>query len=117
MRFAHLGVKNGGKFVLVGTKVEERFVDPIKALREGEGAGEDEFDVDYKGKGPGNDPRNKRKIQEIIDKVPITVGSQLNFMDPLADIRQVMNAPREGKKLLVLDLDYSKLPFIQGYSR
>ncbi|KGB74938.2 HAD hydrolase family IIID [Cryptococcus deuterogattii R265] len=91
MRFAHLGVKNGGKFVLVGTKVEERFIDPIKALREGEGAGEDEFDVDYKGKGPGNDPRNKRKIQEIIDKVPITV----------------MNAPREGKKLLVLDLDYT----------
>ncbi|UOH80839.1 hypothetical protein LQV05_003498 [Cryptococcus neoformans] len=71
MRFAHLGVKKGGKFVLVGTKVEERFVDPIKE-QEGEG-GEGEFDVDYKGKGPGNDPRNKRKIQEIIEKVPITV--------------------------------------------
>ncbi|OWZ65226.1 HAD hydrolase, family IIID [Cryptococcus neoformans] len=89
MRFAHLGVKKGGKFVLVGTKVEERFVDPIKE-QEGEG-GEGEFDVDYKGIGPGNDPRNKRKIQEIIEKVPITV----------------MNAPREGKKLLVLDLDYT----------
>lgn len=71
MRFAHLGVKKGGKFVLVGTKVEERFVDPIKE-QEGEG-GEGEFDVDYKGIGPGNDPRNKRKIQEIIEKVPITV--------------------------------------------
>lgn len=46
-------------------------MDPIKE-QEGEG-GEGEFDVDYKGIGRGNDPRNKRKIQEIIEKVPITV--------------------------------------------
>ena len=40
-----------------------------------------------------NDVRNHRKIKEATAKL------QINFMNPL----------REGEKLLVLDLDYSRL--------
>ncbi|WVF69168.1 HAD hydrolase, family IIID [Kwoniella sp. CBS 6097] len=104
-RFGHLGVKKGGKFVLVGTREEERFKD-----RSGFGSEVvDDFDVTYSNKAQAKanvltqaeDPRNKRKVQEIIDKIPITV----------------MNEPREGKKLLVLDLDYTIVdtkPLING---
>ncbi|WVQ85088.1 HAD hydrolase, family IIID [Cryptococcus sp. DSM 104549] len=102
LRFATLGVKKGGKFVMVGTTVEERFRDRAPAPEI-----QDDFDVSYSSKAgdkavaPADDPRNKRKVQEIIDKVPITV----------------MNEPREGKKLLVLDLDYTMVdtkPMISG---
>ncbi|WVR06359.1 HAD hydrolase, family IIID [Kwoniella sp. DSM 27419] len=94
-RFRTLGVKKGTKFVLVGTREEERFKD--RAGMKSEVA--DDFDVTYSGGvagsaqtlTPAEDPRNKRKVAELIDKVPITV----------------MNEPREGKKLLVLDLDYT----------
>jgi hypothetical protein len=41
-----------------------------------------------------NDQRNKRKIREAIEKL------ELNIINPL----------RKGKKLLVLDIDYSKAP-------
>lgn len=44
-----------------------------------------------------NDQRNQRKIREIMQKL------DLNLMYPL----------REGKKLLVLDIDYSKLNLIR----
>ncbi|ODN95211.1 HAD hydrolase, family IIID [Cryptococcus wingfieldii CBS 7118] len=104
MRFATLHIKHNHKFVLVGTPVEGRFVDPdragLGAGPEGEG-GDGELDVDYgagkakEKKGvivkPEDDPRNKRKIQDIIRDIPITI----------------MNQPRQGKGLLVLDLDYT----------
>ncbi|WVN85072.1 HAD hydrolase, family IIID [Cryptococcus depauperatus CBS 7841] len=97
-RFALLNVKKGGKFVLVGTRVDERFLDPVKV--EGEG-GEGDFDVDYKGGNVGQDPRNLRKVQELVQKYPVTV----------------MNEPRQGKRLLVLDLDYTIVdtkPLLEG---
>ncbi|WVQ96670.1 HAD hydrolase, family IIID [Kwoniella sp. CBS 9459] len=104
-RFGHLGVKKGSKFVLIGTRVDERFKDRV-------GPGNelfDDFDVTYSNKAQpkpnvvsqADDPRNKRKVKEIIDRIPITV----------------MNEPREGKKLLVLDLDYTIVdtkPLISG---
>ncbi|WVQ72783.1 HAD hydrolase, family IIID [Cryptococcus sp. DSM 104548] len=107
MRFATLHIKHNHKFILVGTPVERRFIDPdragLGAGPEGEG-GDGEMDVDYGAKGkvknkkeegvilkPEDDPRNKRKIQEMIRDIPITI----------------MNQPREGKGLLVLDLDYT----------
>ncbi|OCF43570.1 HAD hydrolase, family IIID [Kwoniella heveanensis CBS 569] len=104
-RFGHLGVKKGGKFVLVGTREEERFKD--RAVPGNEVT--DDFDVTYSNKAQpvanvltqAEDPRNKRKVKEIIDKIPITV----------------MNEPREGKRLLVLDLDYTIVdtkPLISG---
>jgi ubiquitin-like domain-containing CTD phosphatase 1 len=40
---------------------------------------------------PAVDPRNLRRVQQVIKEFPLTV----------------MNEPREGKRLLVLDLDYS----------
>jgi ubiquitin-like domain-containing CTD phosphatase 1 len=61
----------------------------------------DNFDVEYKNAAgrpgvklvaPAEDPRNKRMIDVLIKKYPITV----------------MNEPRPGKRLLVLDLDYSE---------
>lgn len=42
-----------------------------------------------------NDQRNKRKIREVTQKLSV------NVINPL----------REGKKLLVLDIDYSELLF------
>ncbi|KAK8858593.1 HAD hydrolase, family IIID [Kwoniella newhampshirensis] len=104
-RFATLGVKKGGKFVLVGTREEERFKDPIEGMR---GEVTDDFDVQYsnaptqpKAVAPADDPRNKRKVQEIVKKSPITY----------------INEPREGKRLLVLDLDYTMVdtkPLMSG---
>jgi ubiquitin-like domain-containing CTD phosphatase 1 len=53
----------------------------------------DDFDVSYtaqiglQGKGvvaPADDPRNKRKIQEIVKKIPITVCPSLSGVDRLA---------------------------------
>ncbi|WWC62544.1 HAD hydrolase, family IIID [Kwoniella dejecticola CBS 10117] len=100
-RFGTLGVKKGAKFIMVGTREEDRF------KKKGEVGGEmmDDFDVTYsnanRGLHPADDPRNKRKILEICANIPITV----------------MNEPREGKKLLVLDLDYTIVdtkPLISG---
>ncbi|WWC88693.1 HAD hydrolase, family IIID [Kwoniella dendrophila CBS 6074] len=100
-RFGTLGVKKSAKFIMVGTREEDRFKDKT-------GVGNqvtDDFDVIYsnnvQGITPAEDPRNKRKIREIVEKIPITV----------------MNEPREGKKLLVLDLDYTIVdtkPLING---
>lgn len=42
-----------------------------------------------------NDQRNLRKIREYTKKLNINI----------------INPPREGKRLLVLDLDYSEQPF------
>ncbi|WWD18485.1 HAD hydrolase, family IIID [Kwoniella shandongensis] len=104
-RFATLGVKKGGKFVLVGTREEERFKDPTEWMR---GEITDDFDVAYsnavtqaKTVAPADDPRNKRLVQEIVNKSPITY----------------INEPREGKRLLVLDLDYTMVdtkPLLSG---
>ncbi|WWC70743.1 HAD hydrolase, family IIID [Kwoniella pini CBS 10737] len=100
-RFGTLGIKKGTKFIMIGTRKEDRF------LGKGEFANEltDNFDVKYSKSAPGlhhaDDPRNKRKISEICEKIPITV----------------MNEPRKGKKLLVLDLDYTIVdtkPLISG---
>ncbi|WVW84647.1 HAD hydrolase, family IIID [Kwoniella bestiolae CBS 10118] len=100
-RFGTLGVKKGAKFVMVGTREEDRFKDKTGVMS----LTTEEFDVTYsnhvKGIAPADDPRNKRKIQNIVDKIPVTV----------------MNEPREGKRLLVLDLDYTIVdtkPLISG---
>ncbi|ORX40043.1 HAD-like domain-containing protein [Kockovaella imperatae] len=102
-RFGSLGVKKDCKFTLIGTPESDTFKDPagLKA------ALEDDFDVSY-GEfkagtytAPAADPRNKRMIESIIQRVPITV----------------MNEPRPGKKLLVLDLDYTMVdskPLLAG---
>jgi ubiquitin-like domain-containing CTD phosphatase 1 len=78
-RIGTLNIKDGVKFTLVGPSA-------------------DEADVSYPARGsdgkmldPAVDPRNLRRVQQVIKEFPLTV----------------MNEPREGKRLLVLDLDYS----------
>ncbi|ORY28457.1 HAD-like domain-containing protein [Naematelia encephala] len=105
-RFGALGVKKGCKFTMIGTPEAQVFKDPsLVKLPEIF----DDFDMQYPshptGKGggilPADDPRNKRKVQEVIQSCPITV----------------MNEPRPGKKLLVLDLDYTIVdtkPLLEG---
>ncbi|KAL1412797.1 hypothetical protein Q8F55_000545 [Vanrija albida] len=94
VRIGTLGVKPNAKFTLVGTPEHLRFKE-----REGPPP-PDEFDIAYSSARPSGarklippaeDPRNKRQVEKVIIKYPITV----------------MNEPREGKGLLVLDLDYT----------
>ncbi|KAK4687029.1 ubiquitin-like domain-containing CTD phosphatase 1, partial [Tremellales sp. Uapishka_1] len=113
-RFGNLGVKKTGKFTMIGTPEEDSFKDPAVLTEK-----YDDFDVTYERKklaetgaskganpnsrlvSPANDPRNLRKIEEIVKAHPITV----------------MNEPRPGKRLLVLDLDYTIVdtkPLIAG---
>ncbi|TXT15870.1 hypothetical protein VHUM_00373 [Vanrija humicola] len=103
-RIGTLGVKPNAKFTLVGTPEHLRFKE-----REGPPP-PDEFDIAYSSARPSGarklippaeDPRNKRQVEKIIIKYPITV----------------MNEPREGKGLLVLDLDYTMVdsrPLLDG---
>lgn len=89
-RIGTLNIKDGVKFTLVGTPEKDQF--------QGPGPSADEADVSYPARGsdgkmldPAVDPRNLRRVQQVIKEFPLTV----------------MNEPREGKRLLVLDLDYS----------
>ncbi|RSH91132.1 hypothetical protein EHS25_010308 [Saitozyma podzolica] len=100
LRFATLGIKKGCKFTMIGTPEELSFKDPKDVFLP---EVLDDFDVTYashpagiSGKKrralpPADDPRNKRKVTEIVKTRPITV----------------MSEPRPGKRLLVLDLDYT----------
>ncbi|KAL7413364.1 HAD-like domain-containing protein [Mrakia frigida] len=97
---ASLNLKSGKKFMMLGTSVENSFKDPTR-LQQAEVV--DDLDVDYtQAKIPPHlEPRNIRKIKET------TAGMQLDLINP----------PRPGKKLLVLDLDYTIVdtkPLIDG---
>lgn len=99
VRFGALGVKNGIKFTMIGTPEADSFVYRSETAKQVScrllllghpGADSvqqqaDDFDVRYKAlaiaKGeavrlvaPADDPRNKRKIQEVIRSCPITVS-------------------------------------------
>ncbi|KAK1925545.1 HAD-like domain-containing protein [Papiliotrema laurentii] len=106
-RFGTLGIKKGIKFTMIGTPEELSFKDPNDLVLP---EIVDDFDVEYSSQmtkkaknaiAPADDPRNKRKIQEKVETCPISV----------------INEPRPGKKLLVLDLDYTIVdtkPLIAG---
>lgn len=111
-RIGTLGLKDGAKFTLVGTPEHLRF-------KEREGPPPlDEWDLAYPTRGrdlgasnalpPALDPRNVRRVEQIIRKREITVGFRGRQRRPELN-GQVMNEPRPGKRLLVLDLDYSEL--------
>lgn len=92
-----LKLTSGKKFTLVGTPIGQE----LKDLSEDDLPDVmNDLDVDISAD-PAlqeafiNDRRNVRKIKEAVEKLDI----------------QIMNAPREGKKLLVLDLDYSRFLF------
>ena len=93
-RFGNAGIPHKPgviKFTMIGTPEKDTFKDPTASTPEVF----DDFDVEYSPESavaPADDPRNLRKIREKINRCPI------NFVDE----------PRPGKKLLVLDLDYSR---------
>jgi ubiquitin-like domain-containing CTD phosphatase 1 len=74
----------------------------------------DDFDVAYGSQAepartaPCEDKRNKRKIKERCEKIPITVCDPSEILASSLTVAKVINEPRPGKKLLVLDLDYSQ---------
>ncbi|GHJ83719.1 hypothetical protein NliqN6_0121 [Naganishia liquefaciens] len=91
------------KFTLIGTPQDKTFVDPSDVDPKMLPDVMDDFDVSYKGQGvkPADDPRNQRLVQHRIEKCQI----------------DIMNEPREGKGLLVLDLDYTIVdtePLLKG---
>ncbi|EIW66772.1 hypothetical protein TREMEDRAFT_34604 [Tremella mesenterica DSM 1558] len=104
-RFGTLGIKDGSKFTMIGTPEELSFKDPSQVTLPDV---VDDFDVRYPrhldGKNrvsPADDPRNLRRIEQKVKEIPITI----------------MNPPRPGKGLLVLDLDYTIVdtkPLIAG---
>lgn len=80
-----LAIKTGTKFTLIGTPEHLRI--NLVALDQGP-------DVDYaeaQDIDPASDPRNLRRVDELVRRLPITL----------------MNDPRPGSKLLVLDIDYT----------
>lgn len=81
------------RFTCVGTSQEDTFKDPHTLAELPETL--DDFDVSYTeengGVAPAKDPRNLRMIKQKIERCTI----------------DIMNPPRPGKKLLVLDLDYT----------
>ncbi|KAG7558286.1 hypothetical protein FFLO_02756 [Filobasidium floriforme] len=92
---SQLGVPLKSKFVLVGTPEDKTFKDPHELNLSQFPDTSDNFDVAY-GNGetavaPADDPRNIRLITQKISECPINL----------------INPPRPGKKLLVLDLDYT----------
>ncbi|KAL7423090.1 hypothetical protein Q5752_002389 [Cryptotrichosporon argae] len=117
-RFSTLGLKKALKFTMVGTPADERVRAPPRAET-------DDFDVTYPtrparemaphahvapmvqdgktryGVTPAEDPRNIRLVRQLVTHRKV----------------DVMNPPREGKRLLVLDLDYTIVdtrPMIDG---
>ncbi|GMK57482.1 hypothetical protein CspeluHIS016_0403160 [Cutaneotrichosporon spelunceum] len=102
-RLAAVGIKDGARFQMVGTPVHLRFKE-----REGPRLPEDGIDINYPARGsdgqfiaPAKDPRNQRKVAELVKKYPITI----------------INEARPGKRLLVLDIDYTLVdtrPLIVG---
>lgn len=92
-----LGFTNGKKFTLIGTPQGQEHKDPTQLENLPDVF--NDLDVDFSADPNSdavqkykNDLRNKRKIREAVSALTI------NLMNPL----------REGKKLLVLDLDYSE---------
>ncbi|CAK9784221.1 unnamed protein product [Cutaneotrichosporon oleaginosum] len=103
LRLAAVGVKNGARFQMVGTPVHLRFKERV-----GPPPPDDGLDINYPARGrdgryvaPEEDPRNLRKVAELVKNYPITI----------------INEARPGKRLLVLDIDYTIVdtrPLIDG---
>ena len=73
-RISTLNLKDGAKFTLVGTPEHLRFKEPEVPPPE-------EWDLSYSSRqdasvlAPHRDPRNLRRVEQIIKKLPITVGA------------------------------------------
>ncbi|KAI0934560.1 hypothetical protein AcW1_006045 [Taiwanofungus camphoratus] len=95
-RIGHLKLVNGKKFTLVGTPEGYEIKDPSQLKFLPDVVNDLDFDFSANpaaARGYINDQRNRRKIREHTKKL------QINIIHPL----------REGKRLLVLDLDYTIL--------
>ncbi|BEI80681.1 hypothetical protein CcaverHIS002_0112100 [Cutaneotrichosporon cavernicola] len=102
-RLAAVGIQDGARFQMVGTPVHLRFKERV-----GPPPPDDGIDINYPARGsdgrfiaPAQDPRNQRKVAELVKKYPITI----------------INEARPGKRLLVLDIDYTLVdtrPLIDG---
>jgi len=95
-RIGDIGLINGKKFQLVGTPQGRELKDPSRMELLSDVV--NDLDVDFSANPAAaeshkNDLRNIRKIREATEKLKI------NFINPL----------REGKRLLVLDIDYTIL--------
>ncbi|KAF9066328.1 hypothetical protein BDP27DRAFT_1544839 [Rhodocollybia butyracea] len=95
-RIADLKLTTGKKFTLLGTPEGDEIKDPSKLENLPDVI--NDFDVDFTNDPTAvakykNDQRNIRKVKEMTDKLNV------NIIHPL----------REGKKLLVLDIDYTIL--------
>ncbi|THV07809.1 HAD IIID h [Dendrothele bispora CBS 962.96] len=92
---ADLKLSPGKKFTLLGTPEGDEIKDPSQLLNLPDIV--NDLDVDFSKDATvaayQSDLRNKRKVKEMTDKL------QVNIIHPL----------REGKKLLVLDIDYTIL--------
>jgi len=97
-RIGDIGLINGKKFQLVGTPQGRELKDPSRMELLSDVV--NDLDVDFSANPAAaeshkNDLRNIRKIREATEKLKI------NFINPL----------REGKRLLVLDIDYSLVSY------
>ncbi|KAJ9091434.1 hypothetical protein QFC21_007224 [Naganishia friedmannii] len=91
------------KFACIGTPQEMTFKDPSEMDPKNLPDVMDDFDVSYREQAvkPADDARNQRRVQQRIDTCQI----------------DIMNEPRPGKALLVLDLDYTIVdtePLLKG---
>ncbi|KAG6330807.1 hypothetical protein ID866_8284 [Astraeus odoratus] len=94
-KISDLNITPGKNFILIGTPAGDEIKDPSRLESLPDVV--NDLDVDFTENPQAaarykNDPRNIRKIREATAKL------QINIIHPL----------REGKRLLVLDLDYSK---------
>lgn len=94
-RLAAVGIKNGARFQMVGTPEHLRFKE-----REGPPPPEDGVDINYPTRGPdgryispAQDPRNLRKVAELVAKYPITVSLPEDGPQLTPDYQR--GAPRE----------------------
>eukprot|EP00164_Ancoracysta_twista_P003979 GFYU01005341.1.p1 GENE.GFYU01005341.1~~GFYU01005341.1.p1 ORF type:complete len:349 (-),score=95.13 GFYU01005341.1:254-1261(-) len=87
---AELKIKDNMKFMMMGT-VDKGIIAEAHEVDVGEVINDLDWDYDPKTSAPRNNPDNLKKLHNRISKTEITF----------------INQPREGKKLLVLDIDYT----------
>ncbi|KAF5373937.1 hypothetical protein D9758_000865 [Tetrapyrgos nigripes] len=93
---ADLNLPTGKKFTLLGTPEGDEIKDPSQLLNLPDVINDLDIDItkdEATAAAYQNDQRNRRKVREMTEKL------QVNIIHPL----------REGKKLLVLDIDYTIL--------
>jgi ubiquitin-like domain-containing CTD phosphatase 1 len=87
LRLAAVGIKDGARFQMVGTPVHLRFKERV-----GPPPPDDGIDINYPARGldgryiaPAQDPRNQRKVAELVKNYPITVSFQWQIAELTPD--------------------------------